>query len=110
MKSEEVIRPFDLYKSVSLISRQMAKDIYLLALRMNQREVMVDFENIQFAGRSFFNEMYNAQMVLHDKNISLRFINLSPPLFSLYEMVKQLRDNKSPKESDLPADTEHLTI
>ena len=72
----------------SLITRQAARDLFTQISLMQSTSINLDFEGINFASRSFFDELTNSQKKLRLLGKQLEFLNLNESLSSLLEIVK----------------------
>jgi anti-anti-sigma regulatory factor len=85
--SDKIININQLFSSQSLITRQIARDLYGLIDQMPEDSIILDFSGIDFASRSFFDEFnsYETQLNLSGKKV--RIINLNDNLAPLYKLV-----------------------
>lgn len=74
--------------SQSLITRQAARNLFTQISSMQESVVYVDFAGINFASRSFFDELNSSQNKLKLLGKQLEFQNLNDSLSSLLEIVK----------------------
>lgn len=100
----------DFFKSSSLIARQAARELFDTISRTSQTEIILDFKNIDFASRSFFDELNSQQSKTILLGKKAEFINLNENLKQLLEMVvRESKSRTSPSYSSV-ANIETVTI
>ncbi|MEA2098273.1 MAG: hypothetical protein U9P70_04360 [Patescibacteria group bacterium] len=83
------------FKSSSLITRQAARELFDVIFESDTNKIILDFNKIEFASRSFFDEL-NSKMnkiKLLGKNIEI--VNLNENLDKLYKIVVDVSKSKS---------------
>ena len=94
-------------KSTSLVTRQSVRDLFDMIQKSNDKVIILDFKDMEFASRSFFDELNEKQSKLLDKKVE--FINLNPDLQKLSEFVTSSSKAKSHSYSSV-ASAEVITI
>lgn len=87
--SDNVINISDLFSSNSLITRQAARDLFTYISHMPENSIILDFSQIDYASRSFFDEFnsYESKFKLLGKKVDIT--NINDNLASLLKMVKE---------------------
>ncbi len=57
----KVINLKEIFNSASLVTRQTARDIFDMISKTPEREIVLDFKNVQSATRSFSDELNSYQ-------------------------------------------------
>ena len=55
--SDKTIKVSELYQSSSLITRDAARDLFNVISHLPETYIKLDFSNVQYASRSFFDEL-----------------------------------------------------
>lgn len=83
-----------IFDSQSLVTRQAARELAKIVSEISDNKVVLDFSSIDFASRSFFDELNNFQNeVKASKKIEIR--NLNSNLTSLLDLIKASSKVKS---------------
>lgn len=80
----------EFFGSTSLISRQAAKKLCEEIARLKVGNVTLDFKNVDFASRSFFDQLNSGISDLKLANKQIELINLSENLKELLKLVKNV--------------------
>ena len=99
MKTIDIAQIF----SPDLKSRMRAQDLKLLIENSEEKEIVLDFQGVKFATRSFIDEFYN--LFLKDPSslsYSLEIINVPADINIMLETVSrtQVRTNVIPSKSE----------
>lgn len=87
----------DHFKSTSLITRQAARDIFELISTLSETDIVLDFHNIEFATRSFFDEYHSNERKFKLLGKKVNFLNMNEGLSKLYDFV--IKQSKSTSSS-----------
>src|SRR5438552_1838196 len=92
--SNKIIDMHSLYNTGSLITRHSVDDLEKL-FPPEEKQLQLDFANIQYSSRSFFDELYARMDEWKKKDISIEIINLSQELLPLAKIVEDQKKNNS---------------
>lgn len=106
----QIISLSDLFKSSSLIARQAARELFDIVSKTSQIEIVLDFKNIDFASRSFFDELNSQSGKINLLGKKVEFINLNENLKKLLEMVVSESKSKNSVSYASVANIETITI
>ncbi len=83
------------FRSSSLITRQAARELFDIISKSEDKKIILDFNKIEFASRSFFDELNSKtnKIKLLGKNIEVA--NLNENLAKLYQIVIDASKSKS---------------
>ena len=87
--SEKIININQLFFSQSLITRQIARDLYGMVTQMPEDSIILDFSGIDYASRSFFDEFNSFENQFNLAGKKVRIINLNDNLAPLYKLVRE---------------------
>lgn len=93
--SNKMILLTETFKSSSLITRRAACELFDIISESEDKKIILDFNKIEFASRSFFDELNSkmSKIKLLGKNIEM--VNLNENLAKLYEIVVDASKSKS---------------
>lgn len=93
--SNKIILLTEIFKSSSLITRRAARELFDVISESEDKKIILDFNKIEFASRSFFDELNSkmSEIKLLGKNIEI--INLNENLAKLYKIVVNASKTKS---------------
>ncbi len=93
--SNKMILLTETFKSSSLITRQAARELFDIISESEDKKIILDFNKIEFASRSFFDELNSkmSKIKLLGKNIEI--VNLNENLAKLYKIVVDVSKSKS---------------
>lgn len=93
--SNKIILLTETFKSSSLITRQAARELFDIISGSEDKKIILDFDKIEFASRSFFDELNSkmSKIKLLGKNIEM--VNLNENLAKLYKIVVDGAKSKS---------------
>ncbi len=92
---DKVINLATIFESSSLILRQTAKELADIILKSKENNIILDFTNINYASRSFFDELNGAMQTFKKANKIIDFINMNENIENLFKMVLATSKNKS---------------
>lgn len=107
---DKTIKLSEKYNSSSLITRQAARELFIAIAETKEERIILDFSNIEFASRSFFDEL-NSQMNkanLLGKNIKL--ISIDENIKKLYDLVVKASKSKTSISYSSVANADVITI
>ena len=110
MTSSQIINLSELFKSSSLVARQAARELFTMISKTSQTEVILNFKDIDFASRSFFDELNSQQSKIRLLGKKIIFINLNENLKKLLEMVIDGARSKNSISYASVANIETITI
>lgn len=87
--SDKIYKIAEFFNSASLISRQAAKKLCEEVAKLKENTVILDFKNIDFASRSFFDQLNSEMGSLRLANKQVELINLNKNLSELLKLVKK---------------------
>jgi anti-anti-sigma regulatory factor len=90
--SDKIINISNLFSSHSLVTRQAARDIFELISQMPENSIILDLAQIDFASRSFFDELNNYENTFRLSGKKVEIINMNDHIASLLQMVKEKVD------------------
>lgn len=93
-------------KSTSLVTRQSVRDLFDMIEKSEDKIIILDFQDMEFASRSFFDELNDKQS---KSNKKVEFVNLNLDLQKLSEFVANSSKAKSHSYSSV-ASAEVITI
>jgi hypothetical protein len=93
--SDNTIYIAELFDSQSLVTRQAARDLFNKISTTTASNISLDFSMINFASRSFFDELNNSQSKLKLLGKQVEFQNLNDVLSSLLQIVKSTANSRS---------------
>lgn len=100
----------DVFKSSSLISRQAARELFEIISREQSSEIILDFKDINFASRSFFDELNSQHNKINLLGKKVEFVNLNENLTKLLEIVISESKSKNSLSYASVANIETVTI
>jgi hypothetical protein len=107
--SSKIIDVYSLYKSESLITRHSVDDLEKL-FPNNVSQIQLDFTQIRFSSRSFFDELYARMYEWKKQNISVKIIHLSPELAPLAKIVEDQKKNQTEIRFEPLGEIKEITI
>ncbi|MBW8049566.1 MAG: hypothetical protein FVQ77_04355 [Cytophagales bacterium] len=87
--SNEVINISQLFNASGLITRQAARDLFDILSKSTENNINLDFSEISYATRSFFDELHSHRTKLNLLGKKVRFIKLNENLRSLLDLVEK---------------------
>jgi len=78
----------DYFKRSSLISREDVRILFSFLSTTSESSITLDFDKIEFASRSFFDELNSQKRKLDFLGKSIEIINLNNSLKQLYQIVQ----------------------
>jgi anti-anti-sigma regulatory factor len=108
--SDKIINISELFSSHSLVTRQAARDLFALISHMPDNSIILDLSQIDFASRSFFDELnsYESKFRLLGKKVEI--ININDNLISLLQLVKERAKTMSSISYESIANAKVITI
>lgn len=100
----------DVFKSSSLITRESARELFRLISEIPEKRIILNFENIDFASRSFFDELNSKMSQIKLLGKEIEFINLVSQISELYRLVKGASKSKSSFSYPSIANAKTVTI
>lgn len=100
----------DLFKSSSLISRQAARELFEIISKTPSTEIILDFNSINFASRSFFDELNSQRSKISLLGKKVEFMNLNENLNKLLEIVISEAKSRNSMSYASVANIETVTI
>jgi hypothetical protein len=93
---EKVINIAQQLNSSTVITRESAREIFTYLKTLPESEIILDFANVAFASRSFFDELYSLKIEAKSLK-TIEFINLNRDLQALLDLItrKEPADNRS---------------
>ena len=85
--SNKFINISQLYNTSSLITRQCARELYRVISKSDEKNITLDFSQILYASRSFFDELNNFQNILKSQGKKVEYINIKEDLQPLLQIV-----------------------
>lgn len=99
-----------IFNSSSLITRQAARDLFSIIAKSEEKKITLDFNKIEFASRSFFDELNSEMTKIALFGKEVEFVNLSESIEKLYKMVIDASKSKSSISYSSVANAEVITI
>lgn len=87
MYNKEVIHLNQFAHSSSLTTRQMARELFEEIKMSGEKKVVLDFKDIQYASRSFFDELNSKISILKRREKQVQCIHLNRSLNQLQRLV-----------------------
>lgn len=106
----KIINLGEIFNSSSLITRQMAREIFNIIAKSDENKIVLDFNKIEFASRSFFDELNNEMSKITLLGKEVEFINLNESIEKLYKMVVDASKSKSSISYSSVSKAEVITI
>ena len=85
--SNKKINIGELLQASSLITRQDACELYSHISKSPENNITLDFSQILYASRSFFDELNNFQKILKSEGKKVEYININEDLQPLLQIV-----------------------
>ena len=85
--SNKKINIGELLQASSMITRQGACELYNLISKLPENNITLDFSQILYASRSFFDELNNFQNILKSQGKKVEYININEDLQPLLQIV-----------------------
>jgi len=82
----------DFFESESMISRQTARELYEHIKNMKSKVVELDFRDVKYASRSFFDELNCKMGFLRLFNTEVKIVNLNENLSRLLDIVLNVKE------------------
>ena len=96
--------------SPNLATRQIARELVDTLVHSTERQITLDFSEIEYASRSFFDELNAAMSKIALLGKTVEFRNLSEDLEKLHNFVKETARSKSSFSYASLANAEVITI
>lgn len=106
----KVISLTEIFNSSSLITRQTARELFDIIAKSDEKKIILDFNKIEFASRSFFDELNNEMSKIALLGKEVEFINLNESIAKLYKMVIDASKSKSSISYSSVSKAEVITI
>lgn len=108
--SASTINISEVFDAQSLVTRQAARDLFTRISSMPESIVYLDFSRINFASRSFFDELNNFQSNFRLLGKQVELQNLNQTLSTLLQIVKSTSQSKSSISYASTANAQTLTF
>jgi len=108
--SAKRIKLNEVFASSSAITRQAAREIFDMISRLPEQEVVLDFENVNFASRSFFDELLSKQDQLNLLGKKIEFSHMKEDLKMLQNIVIETKQSRSSITYPSVANVDTVTI
>lgn len=97
MSSRKVTLPLDeAFNTSSLVTRQAARKLIQKINELDVPTIALDFTNINYASRSFFNELVHCiNHVNSSKDKFIEIKNLNDDLLQIYDFVLKFKKDRS---------------
>ena len=105
-----VINIFNFFNSESVITRYGAQDLGKYLQDISEKEIILDFKNINYTSRSFIDELNNEINELKKIDKKIIFINQSEDTKKLFDLVKNQKKNKVDRKIINKEDIKYITI
>src|SRR5258706_6834103 len=100
----------EVFDSQSLVTRQAARDLFTKISLIPESTINLDFSKINFASRSFFDELNHYQSNFKLLGKQVEFQNLNETLSSLFQIVKSTAQLRSSISYASTANAQTLTF
>ena len=94
--SNKVLNIYEFVNSSSLSTRQIAREIFELISKIQEKNITLDFSKIEYISQSFFNEFNDKKNQLKLLNKNIKFRNLEKNfknVFNIFEENSKLKNN-----------------
>jgi anti-anti-sigma regulatory factor len=108
--SNKTINLATLFNSSSLITRQTAQEVFNIISESPEEMIILDFSQIKFASRSFFDELNNLKSKISLLGKQVKFMNLNKHIEKLLQLVVNAEKSKSSFSYSSIANAEMITI
>ncbi|MBU3925445.1 hypothetical protein KJ854_05970 [Patescibacteria group bacterium] len=106
----KIINLAEIFNSSSLITRQTARELFNIIARSDENKIVLDFNKIKFASRSFFDELNNEMNKIALLGKEAEFVNLDENIAKLYKLVIEASKSRSSISYSSVARAEVITI
>lgn len=96
--------------SPNLATRQIARELADTLMHSTEKQITLDFSDIEYASRSFFDELNAAMSKIALLGKTVEFQNLNEDLEKLYNYVKETARSNSSLSYASVANAEVITI
>lgn len=86
--SSSIINISEVFSAQSLVTRQAARDLFEIVVKNPNDNIILDFTNIDYASRSFFDELNSFEKEYKSLGKKVEMQNINPQLVSLYNLVR----------------------
>lgn len=108
--SDKIIDINELFSSQSLVTRQVARDLFNLIAQIPENSIILDLSKIDYASGSFFDEFnsYEKKFKLTGKKVKI--INLSDNLAPLLKLAKESSKKRIHQSYESVANAKEISI
>lgn len=86
---------FEVFGAESIVTRTAARTLLDIISRIQDSNVFVDFEQIKFASRSFFDELYSFKNKFQLLGKHIEFVNMPDSLLQLANIVENTNSTRN---------------
>jgi len=83
-------------------TREAALHIATLIQESNCRQVILDFDGVEFISRSFSDQMFKEKRTLSENNILIEIVNASDSVFNMLKIVENTQNNSNRQREEIP--------
>lgn len=94
--------------SQDLMSRPLADDFYVLISHSGEKKIIVDFQDVHFATRSFIDEFYVLYMKYSSEGYEISLKNVPYDIQKIFDAVKSTQNQKKMISDDTVVKTKDI--